>query len=78
MLSRSRIVERRLASGPNWAATSTITSPTRCTPSVMPSAARLSTATWLGQKRRSLMTSVTTRFTSSGIARSNERSPDST
>ena len=44
----------------------------------MPSAARLSTATWLGQKRRSLMTSVTTRFTSSGIARSNERSPDST
>ena len=38
-----------MASGPNCAATSTITSPTRCTPSPMPSAARLSTATWLGQ-----------------------------
>ena len=44
----------------------------------MPSAARLSTATWLGQNRRSDSTSVTTRFTSSGIERSNERRPDST
>ena len=44
----------------------------------MPSAARLATAVSLGQNRRSQITSATTRLTSSGIARSNERRPDST
>ena len=44
----------------------------------MPSAARLSTAVWLGQKHRSEIVSAITRLISSGMLRSNERSPDST
>ena len=45
-------------------------------PDPLPS--RFATAVRLGQKRRSETTSVTTRFTSSGIDRSYERRPDST
>ena len=51
--------------------------PTSSTPSVIPSAARFSTASADVQSSRSLTRSVTTRFTSSGIAQSRERSPDS-
>ena len=57
---------------------SAITSPTRWTPRRIPSAARLSTAVWLGQKSRSERQSATTRLTSSGMARLKLRRPAST
>ena len=44
----------------------------------MPSAARLATAVGVGAKSQRERWSATTRLTSSGIRRSNERSPAST
>ena len=55
-----------------------MTSPTRCASPRTPSRARLSIAVWVEHSRRSLAWSVSTRFSSSGIVRSNERMPAST
>ncbi len=57
---------------------STMTSPVTRTPSRIPSRSRFSTAVLVGQKRRLETWSTTTRFTSSGMARSNDRRPAST
>src|SRR3972149_6310580 len=61
-----------------WSATSYMTSPTRCTPRVIPSRVRLSTAVCVGQKRTRDRWSATTRLISSGIARLYDRRPAST
>ena len=58
--------------------TSAITSPTRCTSPATPSRSRFPTAVSVEQSSRSLAWSVSTRFSSSGISRSNERMPAST
>jgi hypothetical protein len=55
-----------------------MTSPTRWTPSVIPSAARFRTASSVGQKRSVDRRSTSTRFSSSGDDRSKERRPAST
>jgi hypothetical protein len=58
--------------------TSAITSPTRWTSPAALSRSRLATAVSVEQSRRSLAWSVSTRFSSSGIARSKDRMPAST
>ena len=58
--------------------TSAITSPTRWTSPAAASRRRLSTAVGVEQSSRSLAWSVSTRLSSSGIERSNERMPAST
>ena len=55
-----------------------MTSPTWWIPSVIPSAARLTTATSVGQKSRLERRSTSMRFSSSGMERSKERRPAST
>ena len=68
----------RATSRPTRAARSCIRSPTRTTPSTIPSAARLSTAVGVGANSQRDRWSATTRLISSGIRRSKLRSPAST
>ena len=71
-------MERSRAIGPKVSDTSAITSPTRCTAPAARSASRLRTAVSVEHSSRSLAWSHSTRFSSSGMARSKERMPAST
>ena len=76
--SRSTASERSSAIGPKISATSAITSPTSTAASPRPSWRRLAIAASVEHRDSADSASATTRFTSSGIERLNERMPAST
>ena len=71
-------MERSSAMSRKASETSAITSPTSSASPRTPSLSRLSIAVSVEQSSRSLAWSVSTRFSSSGMERSNERMPAST